>query len=299
MGEIILKSRGREIREKDLAAIKEIVAEYFSAGRRRISRELSKYWGWYQPNGELKDMACREILLRLERAGHIKLPPPRLTQNGNNHKRKKENKCLISLPGIEEEYLEGQLKDFLPIKLELIKSGKGHQLWNSLVARYHYQGYRRIVGASLKYICYALNKPIACLGWGSAAWNVECRDRYIGWDKETKDKNLAYIVNNIRFLILPHVRIKYLASHLLALSVRQLPFDWQSKYGHPIYLLETFVEKDRFKGTSYRAANWIHIGETRGFSKRGSSHYCHGNIKDVYVYPLCWDFREKLKGRSG
>ena len=134
------------------------------------------------------------------------------------------------------------------------------------------------------------------MGWGSAAWSLDQRETWIGWDKKTKDKNLGGIVNNIRFLILPWIKIKYLASHLLGLSAKRITRDWLEKYGEPIYLLETFVEKDRFKGTCYRAANWTYLGQTKGSSKRGSSHHYHGNIKDIYVYPLCRDFRIKLIG---
>ncbi|MBI3231523.1 MAG: DUF4338 domain-containing protein [Candidatus Doudnabacteria bacterium] len=297
MDRIICKCRGREIRENDLAIIREIIVKYFSIGRKRISQELSKHWQWYQPNGQLKDMACREILLRLERTGYIKLPPGR--HNGNNQRRNRETTDQIPLPkNTKEELLQGTLKNFLPVELKLIKDRKNQSLWNALISRYHYQGYHGIVGACLKYLCYWQGKVIACLGWGSAAWNVECRDKYIGWSKEVKDKKLPFIVNNIRFLILPGVKVKYLASHLLSLSVKQVPEDWQKQYGHSIYLLETFVEKERFRGTCYKAANWIYVGETKGYSKRGSSHYQHRNIKDVYVYLLCRDFRGKLMGQG-
>ncbi len=293
---IIIKSRGREISEKDLTKIKEIISLYFSSGRRQISRELSRYWSWYQPNGQLKDMACREILLRLERAGHIKLPPGQ--HDGHNQRRNKGDTGFLLLLLAKEENLEGALKNFLPIELKLTKSGKDHGLWNNLVKQYHYQGYQGIIGSNLKYICYSKDKPIACLGWGSAAWNVECRDKYIGWSKEIKDKRLPFIVNNVRFLILPTVKIKYLASHLLGLSIKRVPQDWEKQYGHPIYLLETFVEKERFAGTCYKAANWIYVGETKGYSKRGSLHYQHRNIKAVYLHPLVRNFREKLMGQG-
>ena len=288
--------RGRKITTKDIAIIKIFIKRYWDKGRKCISRELCRHWNWQQAQGRLKDRACREILLRLERVGYLKLPPG--LHNGNNQKRNKEIASLLPFPEAEEESVQGSLKDFLPIEVKLAVDRKSHTLWNSLVRRHHYQGYRGIVGAHLKYFCYSQNRVIACLGWGSAAWNTACRDKYIGWNKETKDKNLHHIVNNIRFLILPNVKIKYLASHLLSLGVKQLSRDWQNKYGYPIYLLETFVEKNRFKGTSYKAANWIQVGETKGYSKRGSSHFRHRNIKDVYVYPLCQDFREKLKGAN-
>jgi len=279
--------RGRIISAADISLIKILVKRYYDKGRKYISEELSRHWQWYQPNGRLKDMSCRYILLWLEDKGYLKLPP-RKTESYNEKKGK--TKIKVASP-----HSEGKLGDFGKGQLKVVESQGDRKLWDALVKEFHYQGYKLIVGSFLKYLAYLQGEVVACLGWGSATWNTECRDKYIGWDKETKDKNLHYIINNIRFLILPGVKIKYLASHLLSLSVRRLPQDWRNKYNHPIYLLETFVEKKRFKGTSYQAANWIHVGETKGFSKRGSSHYRHRNIKDVYVYPLVKDFRERLQ----
>jgi hypothetical protein len=162
--------------------------------------------------------------------------------------------------------------------------------------QHHYLGYRQIVGNHLKYIAFIGDQPVACLGWGSAAWSVKSRDSFIGWDKSTKENNLHFVVNNTRFLILPWISIKYLASKVLALCARKIPDDWLSVYNHPLYLLETFVEKDRFKGTCYKAANWIQVGHTKGIAKRGHDHLFHGNIKDVYLYPLGKNFRKKLTG---
>jgi len=140
-------------------------------------------------------------------------------------------------------------------------------------------------------------RPVACLGWGSAAWAVKSRDAFIGWDKQTKENNIACIVNNARFLILPWVSIKCLASKLLAMNARRIASDWMAVYHQPVYLLETFVEKERFQGTCYKAANWICVGQTKGTAKRGHDHLVHGLIKDVFLYPLRKDFREKLTGK--
>ncbi len=282
--------RGREITDNDVVLIRDIVERFFPKGRKYISRQICHAWKWYQPNGQTKDMACRYILLFLEKEGLIKLPPRLHT--GNNEKRKIDRINLNEIP------LAGRLKDYPLIRLELLTKAKDLKLWNRIVYSYHYQEYRIIVGKFLKYIAYSNDAPIACLGWGSPAWSLALRDKWIGWNKETKDKNLGGIVNNIRFLILPWVRIKYLASHLLGLSAKRIPQDWLRRYGDSVYLLETFVEKDRFKGTCYRASNWIYIGSTKGSAKRGSSHYYHGNIKDIYVYPLYKDFRDKLIGKT-
>ena len=284
-----LKIRGREITESDIKMIREIIVKYYAKGRKHISREICHQWKWYQANGATKDMACRYIMLFLERKGIIKLPPG--IHNGNNEKKKMEKIKL------KEEPLGGSVKDYKNIRLKLLTRGEEYKYWNRVIHSYHYQGYQVIVGKFLKYTAYIDDKPAALLGWGSAAWSMSSRDKWIGWSKEVKDKNLCGVVNNIRFLILPWVRIKYLASYLLGRSVKRVSDDWENKYGHPIYLLETFVERERFEGTCYKAANWKYLGETKGSAKKGSSHLFHGNIKKIFVYPLCRDFRGKLSGK--
>lgn len=288
MEKIVTTSRGRVVTQKDLEIIKGLISKHYSRGRKYISIELSRHWNWYQPNGTLKDMACREILLKLDRLKLIKLPPPRTIPNIKKHKN--YTQLGLEIPPVN---LDGKLSGFEKITLRLA-SGSKQTYWNELVRKYHYQGYSRIVGRSIKYIAYCGDVPVACLGWGSAAWSLGPRDRYIGWDKDTKDKNLHLIANNIRFLILPGIKIKYLASHLLSQNIKLIKKDWKDKYGHPIYLLETFVERDRFLGTSYKAANWIYLGKTKGYSKKGASHNNHKNIKDIYIYPLTPDFRERM-----
>lgn len=278
--------RGRTIKEDDITIINNLIGEHFHKGRKHISRQLSHHWKWYQPNGSTKDMACRYILLSLEREGLVKLPPP--LKPANNEKRKIEKIELDKAP------LTGTVKNHPSLKLKHLISPEEHKLWNRIIHSYHYQGYQIIVGKFLKYMAYINDMPVACLGWGSAAWSIETRDNWIGWDKEAKDRGLCGIVNNIRFLILPWVKIKYLASHLLGMSVVQIRADWAKRYGHSIYLLETFVEQDKFHGTCYKAANWKYLGPTKGNAKRGNTHTYHGNIKKVFVYPVCNDFRDKL-----
>jgi hypothetical protein len=278
--------RGREITADDIINIRNLIETHFSKGRKYISRKLCHYWKWYQPNGHTKDMSCRYILLSLEDEGLIQLPP-RLN-SANNEKKKIEKIVLDKLP------LVGTVRDHPSLKLKCLSSPQEHKLWNRITHSYHYQGYQIIVGKFLKYIAYIDDIPVACLGWGSAAWSIEVRDNWIGWDKEAKDRGLCGIVNNIRFLILPWVKIKYLASHLLGRSVVQISADWAKRYGHSIYLLETFVEQDKFHGTCYKAANWTYLGPTKGSAKRGNTHTYHGNIKKVFVYPVCNGFRDKL-----
>ncbi len=282
--------RKRTIAEADLELIQDIVQKHWNKGRTQISEILCEKWNWLQPNGHLKDMACRELLLTLNRKGLITLPPR--FNSANNDKRNRS----IPVVEIEQTPLQGKPSQFQPVRLALVRNTTLEPLYNSLIEQHHYLGYRQIVGNHLKYIAFIEDKPVACLGWGSAAWSVKSRDAFIGWDKATKENNLHFVANNTRFLILPWVTVKFLASKLLALNAKRVSDDWIRVYNHPLYLLETFVEKNRFKGTCYRAANWIRVGQTKGTAKRGHDHLFHGNIKDVYLYPLRKDFRKKLTG---
>lgn len=286
-----LTVRKRTIYEADLPFIQAVVDEYWLLGRTHISRALCQQWNWVQPNGRPKDMACRELLVMLERQRHIKLPPG--LHNGRNEKR---NKSVASIL-IDQAPMQGDISDYGPVTISLIRNTSIEPLYNSLVHQHHYLGYRQIVGQHLKYMAFIGGRPVACLGWGSAAWAVKSRDAFIGWNKQIKENNIACIVNNTRFLILPWVSIKCLASKLLAMNARRIASDWMAVYHQPIFLLETFVEKERFQGTCYKAANWICVGQTKGTAKRGHDHLVHGQIKDVFLYPLRKDFREKLTGK--
>ena len=281
--------RNRTIAETDLPFIQTIINEHWHSSRTNISRELCQRWNWVQPNGRLKYMACREILLTLERAGHLKLPPGQ--HNGRNEKRNR----FVSSVLIDQSPMEGSLTDYGPVTMNMVRNTHQESLYNSLVHQHHYLGYRQIVGQHLKYMAFIGDRPVACIGWGSAAWAVKSRETYVGWDKPTKENNLSFVVNNTRFLILPWVNIKCLASKILAMNARRISEDWTTIYQQPVYLLETFVEKDRFLGTCYKAANWICVGQTKGTSKKGHDHLVHGKIKDVFLYPLRKDFRKKIK----
>ena len=290
MGMLPITVRKRTINKADLELIQTTVREYWDKGRTQISEILCRKWNWVQPNGHLKDMACREVLLTLKRKGLITLPPR--FNSANNDKRNRS----IPVVEIEQTPLQGKPSEFQPVRLQLVRNTTLEPLYNSLIQQHHYLGYRQIVGNHLKYIAFINDRPVACLGWGSAAWSVKSRESLIGWDKATKENNLHFVANNTRFLILPWVSVKFLASKILALNAKRISHDWIHIYNHPIHLLETFVEKERFKGTCYKAANWIHVGQTKGTAKRGHDHLFHGNIKDVYLYPLRKDFRKKLTG---
>ena len=282
--------RKRTINEADLEFIRTTVNKHWDKGRTQISRILCKKWNWIQPNSSLKDMACREVLLTLNRKGLLNLPPR--FNSANNDKRNRS----IPLVEIDQTPLQGKLSNLPPVKIKLVRNTTLEPLYNSLIQQHHYLGYRQIVGNHLKYMAFIDERPVACMGWGSPAWSVKSRDTFIGWDKSTKEKNLHFVANNTRFLILNWVSVKYLASKVLALNAKSISDDWIKIYNHPVYLLETFVEKNRFKGTCYRAANWICVGQTKGTAKKGNDHLFHGKIKDVFLYPLRKNFREELKG---
>ena len=290
--------RGRCIGAEQISEIQHFVEENSQHNRSWLSRELCRNWGWRQANGKFKEVACRELLLRLERQGYLRLPPRQ--REGSNHKRQGSwvsytgGSGVFVPPGFSQDPLEGQLGDFGKAKFQLMLSRAERKFWNILIERYHYLGYRPTAGPSLKYLIYLKGRVVGCLGWGAAVWKLTLRDAYIGWDPSLVHRHLDSVVNNVRFLILPCVRVRYLASHVLALGAAQVRTDWQRLYATEAYLLESFVDPERFRGTCYRAANWVYLGRTRGMSKRGLTFYVHGQPKDVYVYPLVNDFRERL-----
>ncbi|MFC1814695.1 Druantia anti-phage system protein DruA [Thermodesulfobacteriota bacterium] len=282
--------RKRTITAADLESIQTTVNEHWDKGRTPISKILCQKWNWVQPNGQLKDMACRELLLTLNRKGLLKLPPRQTS--AHNEKRNRS----IPVVEVDQSPVNCKLADLLPVELKPVRNTEFEPLYNSLVQEHHYLGYRQIVGNHLKYMVFIGDRPVACIGWGSAAWSVKSRDAFVGWNKNIKENNLHFVANNTRFLILPWVVVKFLASKILALNAKRISDDWLKVYNHPLYLLETFVEKNRFKGTCYKAANWICTGQTKGIAKKGHDHLFHGKIKDVYLYPLRKNFRLKLTG---
>lgn len=283
--------RGRRIGDAELIQIKKTIAQYWDKGRVFISRELCTIWGWRQHNGNLKDQVCRILLNRLEDHELIKLPP---RKGGGKQGKKRYYIPPSEVPNFSATELCGRIDDFPAIELKMVRRTASEALWNYLVHKYHYKSYKIIVGAHLKYIAYLDGQPIACMAWNSTVFRIQSRDQFIGWDQEARSKNNRFMVNNSRFLILPWIKIKNLASCLLGLSARTISQDWEKFYGYPVYLLETFVEKSRFTGTCYKAANWHCVGETKGHAKKNKKFYYHGQIKDVYLYPLVTDFREQL-----
>ena len=287
--ELITTYRGRSISVFDIALIKNIIGAHPEGSRRFISQEVCRRWNWKQTNGTLKDMICRSLLLWLQSEGLIKLPPPKCKPANPLANRKKPSKIPV-----DQTPVEGSLRKFCPINLEQVRRTPIEKLFNSLISEYHYLGYTHPVGEHLKYIAFSNDRPIACLAWSSAPWYIGARDRFIGWSSETRQKNLCLIINNTRFLVLPWVEVSHLASHLLALNRRRLSRDWQHIYHHPVYLLETFVDTERFKGTCYKADNWIYVGQTTGRGKLSKSKKPALSKKAVYLHPLTKNFRSKL-----
>jgi hypothetical protein len=261
--------------------------------RSRLSRELCEMWGWKSETGQIKDLSCRDLLRDLERKGQVLLPPR--VRNG----RKKGSGAAvgIQLSIHDTTPVAGALKDVAPVAVEIADSKGRIGEFKSLIEQYHYLGYGQSVGECMRYMVRGREGvPLACLMFGSSAWRCAPRDRYIGWDDATRAARLHLTTNNTRTLILPWVRLPYLASHALALVARRVSSDWLEKYGHPIYFLETYVDRSRFAGTCYKASNWQRVGETTGRGRDSTSHSGILPIKDVYVYPLAKDFRKKLAG---
>jgi hypothetical protein len=287
--EAITTYRGRPISESDLAVVRQIRSTHPYRSRRFISQEVCRIWNWRQTNGALKDMVCRSLLLLLESKDLIKLPTPKPNPPNPLANRKKPLRVIV-----DEATVECSLNELYPINLKQVRRTAQEKLFNSLISEYHYLGYTQPVGEHLKYMAFSNGRPIACLAYGSAPWYIGVRDHFIGWSAETREKNLHLIINNIRFLILTWVKVPHLASHMLAMSRRRVSEDWKRIYNHPVYLLETFVDTERFSATCYKADNWIYVGETTGLGKLSKSNKPTLSKKAVYVYPLRKDFRNKL-----
>ena len=257
--------------------------------RTRLSQEVCKMWGWIGENGQLKDISCRDVLRTLEATGKIELPKRR--PGG----RSKGGADIVPPMLHDTTAIKESLSVLRPIFLEVVDGKNNLMEFKSYVAQYHYLCYDRNIGENIKYFVRdRYGRTLACLMFGSAAWKCEGRDRFIGWCSSKRQENLRYMTNNSRYLIFPWVKVEHLASHILSLVCRQISKDWIIKYGHPLYALETFVECERFQGTCYKAANWLHVGKTTGRGRDSKSAEAVLPIKDIFVYPLCKHFRELL-----
>ena len=281
-----MRYSGRDFTDTELDWIRQLISDRPEISRKDLSVLFCRKANWLKPDGGTKDMSCRVAMLRMEKDGHLILPSPKT-------KHTKPYKRIRTLWATEQAEITKNAGDF-KLELEIVTSRTG-ALWNEFIDRYHYLGYKTLPGAQLRYFVKADGQLLALLGFGAAAWTTAPRDNFIGWDRPARKKNLHLIVNNARFLILPWVRSKNLGSKILSLASKRICADWQAQYNYCPVLLETFVEKQRFQGTCYKAANWQEVGDTRGMGKLGSK---DGDvpIKSVWLYPLCRDFRARLSG---
>jgi hypothetical protein len=283
------KYRGRQVSNEDILYIRELIAADPRQSRRTLSKKLCEAWQWRQSNGELRDMVCRGLLLMLDRAGAIRLPPVNYVRHNPLASRARPAPVLIDTTPIQ-----GRLTDLQPLEFEQVRRSGDEPLFNSLMEEHHYLGYEQPVGEHLKYLVWAQGRPLACLAWSSAPRHLGGRDRYIGWSAEARRRNIRFIAYNTRFLILPWVEVPNLASHILGRMAGRLSADWERVYGHPIYFLETFVDPERFHGTCYRAANWVLLGRTTGRGKDDQTNRPNRSIKEVLALPLTRRFRQLL-----
>ncbi len=292
--------QGRRIGAAQLDQIRQLVADHPDWSRRRVSQEVAQLWDWHNGVGQLKDMAARTLMLKLEQRGWIVLPPRRrLPFNRMRHRRIVE----IPLPVLPPLFGEPSavLRSLVITEVSTGPEATQRPVFDSLLHHYHYLGHRSTVGENLQYLVKdEQGQPLACLLFGAAAWQCAERDRYIGWEPSQRAQNLHLLANNTRFLMTPWRGAPSLASSVLSRVSRRLSRDWQAKYGHPIYLLESFVEQDRFTGTAYRAANWMRVGQTKGRTRQDRPDGTHDQVpvKDVYLYVLNRRFRQALQDES-
>jgi Druantia protein DruA len=287
-----LRFSGRLFSGPELQLMRDLAQDYAGLGITEIARTVCELLDWKRANGRLKDQECRQMLERLRDQGWLTLPPVR------NSGPREPRHIQLSEASAPQATLEGSAGEFAPLELRVVERGRESRLWTELIERYHYLAYRVPVGANLRYIVRSRRsgeQVLACLLWSSAAWKMAPRDQWIGWNQEQRAQNLQLVVNNSRFLIPPWVHVSGLASKILSQCARQLPDDWELRYGYRALLLETLVDARRFRGTCYRAANWIRVGQTQGRGRMDSEHRAHGLApKDIYLYPLCRNVQRKL-----
>lgn len=278
---------GREFTQAEIDVIRGLLAGSPPLNRYRLSQAVCERLNWRRANGGLKDMSARVALLRMQADALITLPPPR----------RGRPVTFKAHPHIERAVLEPErvpAVDLGQISVHLVTKKADSLLWNAYIERHHYLGHQPLPGAQLRYFVRAAGEIVAVLGFGASVWKTKPRDAAIGWSTEQRRHNLHLIVNNARFLILPWINVKNLASRVLALVSRRLADDWHARYAYRPVLLETFVEKPRFTGTCYKAANWHYLGDTQGRGKLDTLHRNAEPIKSIWIYPLARDFRQLL-----
>jgi hypothetical protein len=287
-GETGCRYCGRLFTISEIERIRELIASEPRRNRAQLSRVVCDELSWLRPDGRRKEMSCRVAMLRMERDRLISLPPPE-RGNGNGH-----NRPIFTPASNPREPLTLPVHALTELSIRPVANGDESSLWNELIERYHYLGYKPLPGAQLRYMAFSGLHLLAVMGFGAAAWSLAPRDRFVGWTTEQRQRNLHRVINNARFLIVPWVSSRNLASRLLSAVAKRLPQDWQDRYAYRPALLETFVEQGRFRGTCYRAANWICVGETQGRGKKDRQHRHAVPVKRIFLYPLNRRFRSDL-----
>jgi hypothetical protein len=279
---------GRIFTDEEIDLLRRLIASAPTKTRAQLSRDVCDLLGWHKPDGQRKDMSCRVAMLRMDRDGLLRLPPP-LKGNGNGHRRPR-----LTTASDPQAPITTPVGGLAELVVRCVETRKDSSLWNELIERHHYLGYQPLPGAQIRYLIFSGPRLLSAVGFSASAWKVAPRDQFIGWTPEQRREHLQQVVNNSRFLIMPWVQSQNLASHLLARLARRLPRDWEHRYGYSPVLLETFVEHERFRGTCYRAANWIHVGQTQGRGKLDRHKRFATPVKDIFLFPLCRAFRQQL-----
>lgn len=287
--------QGRDFGPAQLLEIQSLLRDHPSWSRYQLSRQLALRWNWRSAGGQLKDMAARTLLRKLSERGWIDLPARRWASPTRSGRRAPRSPATA----LDESPVQGALADLGTLRMEEVSQAAGSETrarLESCLHRYHYLGYQSRVGENLQYWVTAEDgRALAGVVFGAAAWQCAARDHWIGWLASERAAGLSGIASNTRFLILPWVRVPHLASHILGAVTRRMAAEWRAKYGHPIYLLESFVDRDRFRGVCYRAANWLKVGETKGRGRQGPAGLVSTSIKDIYLYGLHPHCQQRLR----
>lgn len=292
---VTVTCQGRLIQQSDLCWLRNVIQDNPYWSRHKITRHICSQWEWHTNSGQLKTFAARSMIDKLEQRGLLDLPPIRVSYRRNPRPPFPKG---FTVPGLKQ--IEESLKELTPLSIHIPKPNSYEDnCVGYYLNRLHYLGFNKTVGENIKYLIRdRFGRDIACLLFGSAAWKTAPRDSFIGWDSETQKANINYITNNTRFLILPHVHVPHLASHILGHIMRRIQRDWINKYAHPIHMVETFVERDRFKGTCYKAANWLCVGQTKGRSRQDRYTKLSVPVKDILLYSLTKNFKQALCRRE-
>jgi len=283
--------QGRKLSTDDLDWLKTLIKDHPTWTRHGLCKEICHYWQWRTATGQLKTFAARSLLLKLEQRDLVKLPLLRTSMI------RPERKPAAGLKTVPDKHpITTSLAKLQPLKIVVPQKGsQENQRFEYYLLHHHYLSFNRTVGENIKYLIQdRFGRDLGCVLFGSAAWKTEDRDRFIGWSDTARQQNVNFMTNNTRFLIFPWITVPHLASHVLGLVLRRLNRDWLGKYGHSLYLVETFVDRSRFKGTCYKAANWIRTGQTKGRSRQDRYSKLKVPIKDIYLYPLVSGFKNKL-----